>query len=361
MKKLTCLTVLFISLLANVVYSSSNESPCPDFSFTNVPENDTMLANHWVPIGFTFEASTNDPQYEVTEYAIISDPSGLGIIYSTNGGFVFDTSGFGDYPVTIAAIADCPDTIEYSFIVHVPYCDSPYQLAIESDSIPNNVFNIEIPVLYASHRTVYLASNGFTLTATGDINCTVDSLTSIHIGCSFNYLVYNYDNDVDSVLIGLASAPQPPPSPCLPNFPNLSEFAVMHVSIEALSENAEGTITIDSTLKVDNAGIWIWDLGSYYGTVYPSFNCSTGPAVITYYQPSVFCGDANSDGTINVTDAVYIINYIFIGGEAPYPLENPEVNCDGAVNVSDAVWIINYIFVGGNAPCDVDGDGEPDC
>jgi nitrous oxidase accessory protein NosD len=73
------------------------------------------------------------------------------------------------------------------------------------------------------------------------------------------------------------------------------------------------------------------------------------------------CGDANDDGDVNVSDAVYIINYIFTGGPAPDPLASAEVNCDGDVNVSDAVWIINYIFTGGNEPCDTDGDGIPDC
>jgi uncharacterized protein (TIGR02145 family) len=29
------------------------------------------------------------------------------------------------------------------------------------------------------------------------------------------------------------------------------------------------------------------------------------------------CGDANSDGTLNVSDAVYIVNHVFIGGPAP--------------------------------------------
>jgi hypothetical protein len=73
------------------------------------------------------------------------------------------------------------------------------------------------------------------------------------------------------------------------------------------------------------------------------------------------CGDANGDGVVNVSDAVYIINYIFAGGAAPDPLESAEVNCDGDVNVSDAVWIINYIFMDGYEPCDTNGDGIPDC
>ncbi len=65
----------------------------------------------------------------------------------------------------------------------------------------------------------------------------------------------------------------------------------------------------------------------------------------------IFYGDANNDGTLNVSDAVWIINYIFVGGETPQPeFMQGDSNCDTAVNVSDAVYIINYVFAGGNAP-----------
>jgi hypothetical protein len=82
---------------------------------------------------------------------------------------------------------------------------------------------------------------------------------------------------------------------------------------------------------------------------------------IDIYDPPYLCGDASGDETVNVSDAVYIINYVFVGGDTPVPLESADANCSGAVNVSDAVYIINYIFVGGNDPCDTDGDGLPDC
>jgi sugar lactone lactonase YvrE len=55
------------------------------------------------------------------------------------------------------------------------------------------------------------------------------------------------------------------------------------------------------------------------------------------------CGDASADGTVNVSDAVLIINYVFIGGDPPDPLEAGDVNCSADVNVSDAVYIINYV------------------
>jgi hypothetical protein len=62
-------------------------------------------------------------------------------------------------------------------------------------------------------------------------------------------------------------------------------------------------------------------------------------------------GDSNNDGTINVSDAVWIINYIFVGASHPLPeTYSGDANCDEIVNVSDAVYIINYVFVGGPPP-----------
>ncbi|HER00587.1 MAG TPA: hypothetical protein ENO22_14715 [candidate division Zixibacteria bacterium] len=64
-----------------------------------------------------------------------------------------------------------------------------------------------------------------------------------------------------------------------------------------------------------------------------------------------FNGDSNNDGTINVSDAVWIINFTFVGGEPPRPeLYQGDANCDDNINVSDAVFIINFVFVGGQPP-----------
>ena len=64
------------------------------------------------------------------------------------------------------------------------------------------------------------------------------------------------------------------------------------------------------------------------------------------------CGNVNSDENVNVSDAVYLINYVFSGGAEPNPPESGDVNCDLKTNVSDAVWIINYVFASGPAPCE---------
>jgi hypothetical protein len=87
--------------------------------------------------------------------------------------------------------------------------------------------------------------------------------------------------------------------------------------------------------------------------------CSTGNTNVNsgFWQDfgmDYICGDANRDYSVNVSDCVWMLNYIFIpGSPPPLPLESGEVNCDGAFNVSDVVWLLNYIFIPGNpAPCD---------
>lgn len=80
-----------------------------------------------------------------------------------------------------------------------------------------------------------------------------------------------------------------------------------------------------------------------------------------YSDLKTVCGDANGDGGVNVSDALYVIGFIFMGTETPKDIEAADVNCDSSINVSDAVWLINYVFTGGNAPCDVNGDGIGGC
>lgn len=63
------------------------------------------------------------------------------------------------------------------------------------------------------------------------------------------------------------------------------------------------------------------------------------------------CGDADADQTVNVADAVHLINYIFKSGPAPDPLEAGDADCNGTVNVADAVYLINYVFKSGPEPC----------
>ena len=61
-------------------------------------------------------------------------------------------------------------------------------------------------------------------------------------------------------------------------------------------------------------------------------------------------GDANRDDTLNITDAVQILNFLFLGGPAPACELLGDSNSDGTMNLTDAVFVLNYLFSGGAAP-----------
>jgi len=219
----------------------------------------------------------------------------------------------------------------------------------------------DMPVLWENNVLVMGASNGFIISADEGMTVWyeegaeyVDSVSRggtlpNAVGWAFLYFSSVGDSTrPDKVVVGFAYFPgilcAVTPGPMEP---------IYHLFLNI--EGPYGNIYIDSTDM--DPHIWLWDDGVQ--NLNPTFNYDGSTHVIHY--GSYFCGGANSDGMFNVSDAVFIINYIFCGGAFPDPMEAADVNCDGTVNISDAVWIQNTIFYNGNAPCDTDGDGVPDC
>ncbi|MCJ7457675.1 MAG: right-handed parallel beta-helix repeat-containing protein [candidate division Zixibacteria bacterium] len=69
----------------------------------------------------------------------------------------------------------------------------------------------------------------------------------------------------------------------------------------------------------------------------------------------LLCGDVIQDSNINVTDVVYLVNYLFKGGPAPLCPPSPYLDCadangDETVSVADVIYLINYLFKGGPRP-----------
>ncbi len=88
-----------------------------------------------------------------------------------------------------------------------------------------------------------------------------------------------------------------------------------------------------------------WSYRSEGELVQYSDDFDTAQATTTFMT-----GDANADRQINVSDVIYLINYLFKGGPAPVPMEAGDANCDTQKNVSDVIYLINYLFKGGPAP-----------
>lgn len=62
-------------------------------------------------------------------------------------------------------------------------------------------------------------------------------------------------------------------------------------------------------------------------------------------------GDANNDLKINLTDVIFLVNYVFKSGTAPSPLCRGDANgTTGTPNLTDVIFLVNRVFKGGPAP-----------
>lgn len=61
-------------------------------------------------------------------------------------------------------------------------------------------------------------------------------------------------------------------------------------------------------------------------------------------------GDANKDSGVDISDPVFVINYVFLGGRVPPCLDAADANNDTRLDISDSIWLLNYLFKGGPQP-----------
>jgi hypothetical protein len=62
------------------------------------------------------------------------------------------------------------------------------------------------------------------------------------------------------------------------------------------------------------------------------------------------CGDANSDEAVNILDISYLIEYLYMDGPAPDPINAADVNSDGTINILDITYLIAYLYMEGPEP-----------
>jgi hypothetical protein len=86
-------------------------------------------------------------------------------------------------------------------------------------------------------------------------------------------------------------------------------------------------------------------------------DATVGDSFVYHAQegPRVACGDLNRDGELGLSDVVYLINYLFKGGDPPLCPPEPftpcaDANGDGGTGLADVVYLINYLFKSGPAP-----------
>ena len=79
-------------------------------------------------------------------------------------------------------------------------------------------------------------------------------------------------------------------------------------------------------------------------------------------------GDPDGNGAVQLTDGIFILNFLFLGGDSPGCFEAADADDNGAVQMTDGIYILNFLFLGGAAmpaphpDCGTSGeDAEPGC
>lgn len=102
---------------------------------------------------------------------------------------------------------------------------------------------------------------------------------------------------------------------------------------------------------------YVWSVGKI-----PNYNDAEPVSIIQ--SPGFIRSDSNSDGTVDISDAIFTLGCQFGGTACPECLDAADSNDDGEVDVSDAIYTLSYQFQGGPAPpspfpeCGPDGTAD---
>jgi hypothetical protein len=285
----------------------------------------------------------------------------------------------GDYPL-IHAISLSTGTPEYILYTSQPFSENP-SLELHPDDNPVQTYTFQpTPTGYSVSIPDDMRNLGmFTLLALDDSSSTFFVNTSYSFTDSIDTSTIaqvvgpggECDLYLDSLNSGLEkvsvlSSPYPPLRTgldplseqageifSLSSYPSGtllgSNSLIIHYADSDLRSQPEATLEIFKW----NESLLAWELlcGGFIDTVRNFVGTSIDSlGVYAAFTTGYLRGDANGDGLINVVDVVYLINYLFISGPAPNPLEAGDCNCDGNVDVSDVVYLINYLFIGGPSP-----------
>jgi hypothetical protein len=72
---------------------------------------------------------------------------------------------------------------------------------------------------------------------------------------------------------------------------------------------------------------------------------TAGPPLQIFHR-----GDPMDTGSLNLTNGIAILNWLFLGGPDPVCFDAADVDNDGQINLSDGVNIFNFLFLGGPPP-----------
>ncbi len=112
---------------------------------------------------------------------------------------------------------------------------------------------------------------------------------------------------------------------------------------------ASSTSTFDPNLADLTYSAELKALGAKDGLL-PSLMAVGNNDALTRRQTIYVRGRVNDDAIVDLSDAIFVLLFLFQGGAHPDPMVAADLNHDDRIDLSDAIYLINYLYYGGSQP-----------
>ena len=210
---------------------------------------------------------------------------------------------------------------------------------LESIDVSKNVALMDLYCSGNNIKSLDLSNNKNLM----QLECYNDGLTALNVsGCTKLVTLYCYSNQLGSLDVSGCTA--------LANlycYQNAIKDTKMNSFIESLPSVSGGTLRIINGESERNVMTKSQVAAAKAKGWSPLFYNNNSDTWEKYNGNEIyFCGDANGDGEIGMSDVMFIVNYLLDTPDPSFNTKNADANLDGEITMSDATLIVNNILKG---------------
>jgi hypothetical protein len=282
----------------------------------------------WSVCSADFDGDGDDDLAVTNFFGVLHRPDSVSILLNDGDGSFSagGTYGVGARPRSVAAM-DLDGDYAYDLVVGNYYEDNVSVLLNHGDGIFASATHYgggESPVSVMEPDTVYVYY--------------ANAITSFELAAILGNFDVGYTaNDVDVSSLTINSSVMPVSTAVLPSHPVFSGQA-LEVVFHAREFIQGYGYPFDATIQSYEVA------GEYFdGTPFE--------AVGWFVLVGHISGDLNLDGHVDISDLVFLVDFMFQSGPEPPVLETADVDCSGGtIDISDLVFLVDYMFNRGPAP-----------
>lgn len=127
-------------------------------------------------------------------------------------------------------------------------------------------------------------------------------------------------------------------------------FAFDHLERQDFSRPVNWRQMAHDSQNTRRADACLTDRDCFDGSDVTQDACVNDSCRLTVVGATFRRADSDGNGRVNLTDPIFILNYLFISGPAPRCSDAADANDDSRLNLTDAVYTLNYLFLAGPPP-----------